>query len=372
MATHETPETVSDAAGRSEQWLQTIIDSTPAVVYVVDASGRFRLINRHFAELFGLEAATVVGRSLHECFPADVAAQFMANNQQVLDSGEACEFEEVVPRGDHAHTYISRKAPLYDADGVPYAVCGVSTDITERTRLIAALELAQRQKDAFIATVAHELRQPLGAINAALALMQTRASRELGERARAVVERQVQQLTRMVEDLLDAARIAQGKITLQRTRTALNEIIDTVVTVVQPMVAKRDQRLDVEMPGESIWLDADAARLQQVFSNLLTNASKFTGSGGRIAVSVSADPTPAQTAVVSIRDTGEGIAADMLPHIFELFTQGARDARGLGIGLAVARGLVERHGGTIEARSEGSGKGSEFVVRLPLATQATA
>lgn len=348
----------------SQARLRTIIDSTPALVYVVDATSRFQLVNRHFAQRFSLDPAEVVGASLFDHFPADTAAQFAANNRRVLDVNAVCEFEEAVAFGDEVRTYVSVKAPLHDAQGVPYAVCGVSTDISEQKRLVVALELAHRQKDAFIATVAHELRQPIGAIQAALGVMQARMGRPQGERARTIVERQVQQLARMVDDLLDAGRIAQGKVTLRRASVTLNDIIDAVVQVAQPSVREREQRLDVVMPDNPVRLDADASRLQQVFSNLLTNAVKFTPPGGRVQLSVE---TSAHSVCVRVRDTGQGIPSEVLPHIFDLFTQAAPDGRGLGIGLAVVRVLVERHGGTVEARSAGPGAGSEFIVRLPLA-----
>jgi PAS domain S-box-containing protein len=344
--------------------LQTIIDSTPAVVYVVDAAATFHLINRHFAELFAIDAAAVVGRSLFDYFPAEVAEQFATNNRQVIETGSVCEFEEVIARGTDVRTYLSVKAPIFDANGTAYAVCGVSTDISDRKRLSAALERSQRHKDAFVATVAHELRQPIGAIQAALGVMRTRTGREQGERARNVIERQVGQLGRMVEDLLDAARVAQGKVTLRPARTALNEIIEAVVQVAQPSVQERHQQLVVDMPEGVVWLDADAARLQQVFSNLLTNAVKFTPGGGRIDVRAE---TLDGRVTVRVRDSGEGISADALPHIFELFAQANADSRGLGIGLAVVRVLVEQHGGTVSASSAGTGEGSEFVVSLPLA-----
>jgi PAS domain S-box-containing protein len=357
-----------DAALRlSEHRLQAIVDSTPALVYVVDAAGRFCLINRRFAELFALEPSAVIGRPLTDYFPPVAADQFAANNRRVLDSGDVCEFEEIVELGGDLRTFISVKAPLVDEAGAPDAVCGVSTDITERKRLMSALELAQRQKDAVVATVAHELRQPIAAIGAALAVMQTGASREMGERARAIANRQVQQLARIVDDLLDAARIAQGKVTLRRERIPLRQVLEAAVTVVQPLVQQRAQQLQVHLPADALWLDADAARLQQVFSNLLTNAVKFTGPDGRITVSV--EPAP-DTVTVRIRDTGRGIAPDTLPHIFDLFTQAAPDGHGLGIGLAVVRRLVEQHGGSVEGRSEGPGQGSEFIVRLPLAPAA--
>lgn len=348
----------------SEHYLSTIIDSTSAIVYVVDADHRFRLINRRFGELFGIDARAAIGRSLYDCFPRDVADQFAAHNRTVLDARASREFEETAPHDDGLHTYISVKVPLYDARGVPYAVCGVSTDITERKRLMAALELADRQKDAFIATLAHELRQPLGAIQSALAVMRTRVSRDQGERARAVVERQLAQLGRLVEDLLDATSVAQGKLTLRREPTALGDVVDAAVHVVQPLIREREQELRVTLPRDAVWVDADAARLQQVFSNLLVNATKFTPARGSIAVVVEA---AGDAAIVRVCDTGKGIAAEMLPKIFRLFSQAPDEPGGLGIGLAVVRGLVERHGGTVEARSNGPGQGSEFVVRLPIA-----
>jgi PAS domain S-box-containing protein len=348
---------------KNQARLQTIIDNTPAVVYVVDASDCFQLINRQFGELFSIDPDAAVGHSLFEYFPRDIARQFAANNRTVLERRVVCEFEEVVALGADVRTYISVKAPVCDANGTAYAVCGVSTDITERKRLSAALERAQRQKDAFIATVAHELRQPIGAIQAALAVMQTRMGRSKGERARHVVERQVNQLARMVEDLLDAARLAQGKVTLRRERTALNEIFDAVVHIAEPTVQEHRLQLVVDVPPDPVLLDADPGRLQQVFSNLLMNAVKFTPPEGRI--DIVAEPLR-DVVRVRVRDTGKGISADVLPHVFELFTQAAPDDRGLGIGLAVVRALVEQHGGTVEALSEGVGQGSEFVVTLPL------
>ena len=347
----------------SEQRLQTIIDNTPAVVYVVDATHRFRLINRRFGDLFGIDISEAIGRSVYDYFPADVADQFVANNEQALRARRICEFEETVPQADGIHAYISVKAPLYDEEGAAYAICGVSTDITERKRLMSALQIAHRQKDAFLATVVHELRQPLGAIQAALALMRTRVNREKGERARAVIERQIGQLSRLVEDLLDASRITQGKVTLKRERIALQDILDAAITVVQPQIRERGQDLHLLSSG-AVWLDADVTRLQQVFSNLLINAAKFTDTGGRIDVAVARD---ADAVAVHVRDTGRGIAPELLPHVFDLFTQAAPDGRGLGVGLAVVRGLVEQHGGTVTARSAGTGQGSEFIVRLPVA-----
>jgi PAS domain S-box-containing protein len=349
----------------SEYRLQTIIDSTPALVYVVDERDRFRLVNRQFAEIFGLDPVESTGRSIYDYFPRETADEFAAHNHQVLATNTRCEFEEVVQRPDGPHTYISVKAPLYSDQGVAYAVCGVSTDITERQRLLSELEVAQRQKDAFIATIAHELGQPLGAIQVALALMRNRVDREKGEHARSVVERQVTQLSRLVGDLMDAARLSQGKLALRLERVQVGAIIEAAVHVVQPSLEERQLRLAIRVPEEPVWLTADPARLQQVFSNLLTNAAKFTDAGGQLGIRV--EVTEGAVAV-HVSDTGRGIAPDALPQVFDLFSQAAPGEGGLGIGLAVVRRLVEEHGGTVEVSSEGIGKGTEFTVRLPLAT----
>ena len=348
----------------SEQRLHTIVDSTPALVYVVDVDNNFVLVNREFGRLFNIDPRSVHGRSIYDCFPRETADQFATHNRQVISGGTPREFEEVVQQQDGLHYYVSVKAPLFDEANRPVSICGVSTDITHQKGLLSAVETAQREKDAFVATVAHELRQPLGAIQAALGVMRMRPERALGERARQTVERQVAQLTRLVDDLIDTARIAQGKVALRRERLTLNGVLDGALAVVMPTVQHADQHLDVSIPDHLVWVHGDATRLQQVFSNLLTNASKFTEAGGRISLSV--DVTP-DTAVVRVSDNGRGIAADVLPRIFDLFSQAGGDGRGLGIGLSVVRGLVLQHGGTVEARSGGIGKGSEFTVRLPLA-----
>lgn len=348
----------------SEQWLRTIVDSTPALVYVVDVDHNFVLINREFGRLFNLDVRGIRGRSIYDCFPRETADQFAIHNRQVIDGGAPSEFEEVVQQQDGLHYYVSVKAPLFDEANRPVSICGVSTDITQQKRLVSALELASREKDAFVATVAHELRQPLGAIQAALGVMRTRPDPAQGERAHQIIERQVAQLTRLVEDLVDAARVAQGKITLRLERLTLNSVLDGALAVVGPAVQHAGQHLDLSLPSDPVWVHADATRLQQVFSNLLTNASKFTEAGGRIALSVALTP---ESAVVRVSDNGRGIAPDVLPHIFDLFAQASPDGCGLGIGLSVVRELVLQHGGAVEVHSDGIGEGSEFTVRLPRA-----
>jgi PAS domain S-box-containing protein len=351
-----------NALRASEQRLRTVLENTTALVYVVDVHCRFLMVNRAFCDAIGHAEEAVLGRSLHDLFDPTTAGQFEENNRAIFKSGTAIEFEEVVPQRDGPHTYISVKAPLIDEQGDPYAVCGVSTDITERKRLEEDLRQADRRKDAFIATVAHELRQPLAPIVTALEIVKRAISTEATGHAYDVIDRQVRQMERLIEDLLDASRIAQGKVVIRPRRVALNEIVTNALSVVRPLVRDREQDLRVQLPGDAIWIHADPDRLQQVFSNLLNNATKFTPRKGRITLTVEPDE---EAVLVRVADTGRGIPPELLPRVFDLFTQASTDERGIGVGLAVVRGLVERHGGSIAGYSEGAGKGSEFVVRLP-------
>jgi signal transduction histidine kinase len=227
-----------------------------------------------------------------------------------------------------------------------------------------ALRDADRRKDIFVATVAHELRQPIAAILPAVTLMGERVSEQSGKRAREVVERQVTHLGRMVDDLLNVARIAEGKLDLQRELIDGRDAIQDAVSSTSSLFDMHRHRLSVSLPDESIRLDADRSRLQEVFANLLTNAAKYTDDGGCISLIAQTD---GPIATIRILDNGQGIAAGALNRVFDLFMQeGTVHRSGLGIGLTVVRGLVELHGGTVAARSDGIGKGSEFTVTLPV------
>jgi CheY-like chemotaxis protein/two-component sensor histidine kinase len=216
--------------------------------------------------------------------------------------------------------------------------------------------------------LAHELRNPLAPIrNAAEVLRLQSAGNPNLQWAQALIERQVQQLTRMVDDLLDISRIARGKIGLEKEPINLASVVERAVEMVRPLVDTRKQELAVATPSDAVWLEADPARLTQVVANLLTNAAKYTEEGGRIWLTAErAD----DRALIKVRDTGAGISATLLPFVFEPYVQEERAAErargGLGIGLSLVRSLVELHGGSVQAFSEGPGKGSEFVVRLPL------
>ena len=242
----------------------------------------------------------------------------------------------------------------------------------ENTQLYQALRDTDRRKDEFLATLAHELRNPLAPIRNALQILKMpRVDAETVERSRDMMERQVHHLVRLVDDLLDVSRVMRGKIELRRERVELATVVARAVETVQPLVDAQGHQLSVRLPSESLPLDADPVRLAQVVGNLLTNAAKYTEPNGRIWLTAERD---GDMAVLRVRDTGIGIAPHMLPRIFELFVQvdhaSTKAQGGLGIGLTLVKNLVEMHNGTVEARSEGLGKGSEFVVRLPLSAQA--
>ena len=234
------------------------------------------------------------------------------------------------------------------------------------------LKEADRRKDEFLATLAHELRNPLAPIRNGLQIMRLATGRPaVIEQARGMMERQVRQMVRLIDDLLDLSRISRGKVELRKERTDLAVIVQNAVETSRPVIEQAGHELTVTIPGEPIVMDADVVRLSQVFSNLLNNAAKYTDPGGRVWLNV--EPR-ASTVVVSVRDNGVGIPEDMLPRVFEMFTQVDRSLEktqsGLGIGLSIVKRLVEMHGGTVEARSDGHGQGSELVVELPVSSAA--
>lgn len=232
----------------------------------------------------------------------------------------------------------------------------------------AALRLADQRKDEFIATLAHELRNPLAPIRNALEIMRLLGSPSADlTAARGIIDRQTRHLTRLVDDLLEASRITRGRVELRTERVNINVPLNDAIEAVQPLVRAMDHTLTVRLPTVPIYLECDPTRITQIVLNLLNNAAKFTPRGGRIWLSVERD---GNEAIIHVRDTGIGIPSEHIARLFEMFSQVSppieRTHGGLGIGLALARGLAKLHAGSIEARSEGAGKGSDFIVRLPL------
>jgi two-component system CheB/CheR fusion protein len=269
--------------------------------------------------------------------------------------------------GSYRH-FEARGVPILATDGSVKEWVGKCLDVEDRKRAEEGLKEANRRKDEFLAMLAHELRNPLFPIRNAVHILRHAGSSPEAIRSTAeMLERQVGQMVRLVDDLLDVSRITREKIELRRERTELVSVVNQAVEAARSMIQSCEHELTITLPPQSIYLDADPARLAQVVGNLLHNASKFMDKGGRIELAVERDH---EQAIIRIQDRGIGIAAHQLPRIFEMFVQVdtslERPVSGLGLGLTLVKNLVEMHGGTVEAHSDGLGKGSEFVVRLPL------
>jgi CheY-like chemotaxis protein len=268
--------------------------------------------------------------------------------------------------------------PLYDSEGQLTGYTKILRDMTAQKQAVAELDRvneelqeASRRKDEFLALLAHELRNPLAPIRNGLQIVKTVISREgAGDAAIEMMERQLSQMVRLIDDLLDVSRINQGKLHLQTERVPLATLVQQAAEAIQPAIERMQQKLTVELPPEPVFLNADPVRMAQVLSNLLTNSCKFTERGGRIRFSAWRE---GEEAVIRVQDTGIGIPAEKLASIFDMFVQVDRNAErsqgGLGLGLSLVKSLVEMHGGRVEAWSEGIGRGSEFIVRLPVAAE---
>ena len=278
----------------------------------------------------------------------------------------AVEFEFQQEKTGEWRWMEARGRAEYTADGRPARLYGLAIDITERRRSVEALQEADRRKDEFLATLAHELRNPLAPISSGLHILRTAKDSSQTSTALEIMDRQVGQMVRLVDDLLDVARITTGKVEVRAEPIDLAAAINDAVETSQPTFDKNGQRFIVNRPSQPIYVHADRTRLAQVFSNLLNNSAKFSEPGQEITLTVEQD---GGNAIVHVRDAGIGIHPEMLPRVFEMFRQadrtGGRSRGGLGIGLSLVRRIIEMHGGTVTAQSEGVGRGSEFIVRLP-------
>ncbi len=319
--------------------------------------------------------SNVVGKTIRQVVPG-ITEDWFATYDSVLSTGTPLRFErDLVPTERTLELYVFRLEPA--ALG---RVAIIFKDVTARKSLqtqtqqqAAILADLDRRKDEFLAMLSHELRNPLAPITNALHLLRLQKNEDpVQQQARSVIERQVAQMTHLIDDLLEVSRISTGRVRLRRERVGVGVVVERAVESVQAFVAQHRHQLTVSLPSQPIYLNADAARLEQVVVNLLTNAAKYTNDGGRIMLSVR---QMGDAAVLQVRDTGAGISAELLPYIFDLFTQGERSLDrsqgGLGIGLCLVQRLVELHGGTVIAESV-PGQGSEFTVTLPTLAAATA
>jgi PAS domain S-box-containing protein len=349
--------------------LAAIVESSDDAIISIDMEGIITSWNRGAERLYGYGAAEVVGRPVAVLIPEDHIDDSPAIMQR-LRRGERVEHYETVrlARDGRRIDVSLTVSPVRNAEGRIVGASKIARDISERKRLIEQLRDQDRLKDEFLATLAHELRNPLAPIRTGVQLIRRAGHNPaLLDKACPMMERQLQQMVRLIDDLLDVSRISRDKLELRKGWVELAAVVQSAVETSRPLIEAASHTLTVSLPQEPIVLDADAIRLAQAFSNLLNNAAKYTERGGRIWLT--AESSGSGEAVVRVRDTGIGIPADKLPHIFGMFVQVDRSDRaqgGLGIGLTLSQRLIQLHGGTLSVTSEGPGEGSEFTVRLPV------
>ncbi len=375
--------------GRDAQ-LQALIENVSSGVALVDETGRFTLYNRQFLTLFGFSADS----DIHNVNDQDWRAwRVFDESEQLLDVDDHPVRKAALtrrpvrnqlvgvlrPSGRELVWMLVSAEPLLRNDGTLEHLICTYHDVTERRHAEEQLEIANeqlrdadRRKNEFLAVLSHELRNPLAPIrNSVYVLEHAAPGGEQARRARQVIERQAAQLTRLVDDLLEVTRISQGKIRLQREILELGALARRCCEDHRQDFTETGVELRIELPASPVYVDGDPARLAQIVGNLLSNAAKFTGPGGHAVLHL--ETPDVEHAVIRVRDTGVGMAPDLLTRLFEPFVQGEatldRTRGGLGLGLAVLKGLVELHGGAVSAQSEGHGKGSEFVVVLPTTRQ---
>jgi PAS domain S-box-containing protein len=373
------PEGALDAAtllARQEaERLAAIVESSEDAIISKTLDGVIRTWNRGAERLFGHRAEEAVGRSITLIIPPDRLSEekdILAR----LTRGERIEhYETVRVAKDGRLIDISLTiSPVRDATGRIVGASKVARDVTERRQAEEALREADRRKDEFLALLAHELRNPLAPLRNGLEVMRLAGGNEeiLG-RARDMMERQLAHMVRLIDDLLDISRINRSKMELRCAPVTLAEVVESAVETARPAIDAARHELTVSLPPEPVPLYADLTRLSQVFANLLNNSAKYTEPGGRVQVAAARDPRNGHV-TVTVQDNGIGIPAEDLSRIFDMFSQVDRSVErssgGLGIGLALVKGLVEMHGGTIEVESPGPGQGSTFTVRLPVSDEA--
>jgi len=356
--------------------LLAILDRVPVPIAIAhDPECRFISANAALASLLHVpQAANVsltplsgeplyrIQRNGKDIPPEELPMQYAIAHRAPVSN------EIEIVRPDGSVVYVRNDVePLYDTHGEIYGCVSVCVDVSQQKRSEVAYRDADRRKDEFLATLSHELRTPMAPIRTAVEVMRlARHDPALVEKARTTMERQLVQLVHLTDDLLDAARISQDKVELRREQVDLRTVLHNAIEAARPFIDAQNHILVFDAPQRGVWVDADPIRLAQVFSNLLNNAAKFTDRGGRIHLTLTSD---GRNAKVTVIDNGMGIPAAMIPRVFDMFKQlqqsGERTHGGLGIGLTLARRIVELNGGTIEARSDGPGRGSTFVVTLP-------
>jgi PAS domain S-box-containing protein len=358
-----------EALRRSEQQFTALFEQAACGIASVDVDERIALVNDRFCEIVGRARDELLGKRIRDItHPEDVeqSVQLFSNAKR---DGRSYTMEKRYVRPDGSLVWVSIDVSSLSIDrGAPLATMGICQDITSRKQTEAALREADRRKDEFLATLAHELRNPLSPIVNGLELLSAVGrDAQFFEDIHGILTRQARHMVRLVDDLLDVSRITRGAIELRKDRVDVAAIVSSAVETARPGIDAAGHRLRVVLPEHPLIVEADASRLSQVLSNLLNNAAKFMEQGGEITIAAERD---GNDAVVRVIDQGIGIPEHLLERIFDLFTQVdtslERSHSGLGVGLTISKRLVELHGGSIVARSAGPGRGSEIVVRLAL------
>ena len=371
-------ETVNRELQDRTRQLSELFERAPGFMAVLRGPDHvFELANAACYRLVGHR--DIIGKSIAEALPEIPVQGFLEVLDRVLESGEPHVGTDVAvlfqresgePLEERYVDFIFQ--PVITSAGDVAGVFVEGNDVTGRKRAEDALRAADRRKDDFLATLAHELRNPLAPIRHAARISKMPHATEAQMKwSQDVVDRQVEHMSRLLDDLLEVSRITRGKLELRKERLVLQDSLVAAVETARPPIEARGHRLVIDLPSAPVHIDADPVRFAQIFSNLLTNAAKYTDPGGHIRVQAR---VAGDAAVISVQDNGIGIAPELLPQLFEMFSQVTsvldRSEGGLGIGLSLTRGLVALHGGSIEATSRGLGRGSEFVVTLPLAPAA--
>jgi PAS domain S-box-containing protein len=358
-----------EALRTSEALYRTLTEALPQIVWTAAADGTTQYINRQWFDYTGTTPEDLPAGGWQTFLHPDESDSVRRAWRESVRGQQPFRAELRLRRRDGAYRwFLAIGLPVRSARGQVISWIATATDIDDIKRTEETLKRADRRKNEFLAMLAHELRNPLAPIRHSVELLRSLGPPDPNlNYARDVIDRQAQQLTRLVDDLLDVSRITRGLITLRKAPIDLAEAMKCAAEISRPLTDSRNQTLTVTLPTEPLRLAADLTRLAQVIANLLNNAAKYTEEGGHIWLSAERD---GHAATIRVRDNGAGISAEMLPRVFDLFTQVDRtldrSEGGLGIGLTLVRRLVEAHGGTVTALSEGAGRGSEFIVRLPL------
>jgi PAS domain S-box-containing protein len=358
-----------EALRASERRFRTLTAHAPVGIFQTDREGNCLFVNECWCEMAGLSPEEAQGQGWVRALHPDDRERVHEEWYTAVKAGQpfAAEYRFRTPHGKV--TWLQGRAVgLGDEAGQGSDYIGTLIDITEQREAVEALREADRRKDEFLALLAHELRNPLAPLRNGLEVMRLASGKpEVVSRARDMMDRQLSHMVRLIDDLLDVSRISRNKMELRRSRVLLADVVSSAVEIARPAIEAAGHELTVSLPPEPVPLDADLTRLAQVFGNLLNNSAKYTEPGGRIWLTATREGGQVS---VAVRDTGIGIPAFALPTLFDMFSQVdrsmERSAGGLGIGLALVKGLVEMHGGTVEAASPGQGQGSTFTVRLPV------